>query len=452
MLNRRDFIKKSSIFGLSSLLLPSISFGNTLNKKGQKINIGLIGVGLRGRSSLDLLLNREDVNVRAICDIDPNSIQSSKKLFEKYNKKQPSIFDQGEYAYQELLKKKNIDAVIISTPWRWHFKMAIDAMKEKKYVGMEVGGASSIQDCWDLINTHEETGTHLFILENVCYRRDVMAVLNMVRQDLFGELVHLECGYQHDLRFVKFNDGKTVYAPGAEFGEKALSEAKWRTQHSVDRNGDLYPTHGFGPVAQMLNINSGNQCDYLTSTASKSRGLHEYVVNQGGKEHPNANVKFKLGDVVTTVIKTKNGETITLKHDTNLPRPYSLGFRVQGTNGIWMDINDSIYIEGKSSSHNWEPDKDYMKEYDHPLWKKYENLASGAGHGGMDWFLINAFVESVKNNVRPPLDVYDCATMRVITPLSENSIKNNGAPQKFPDFTKGKWRNRKNNFCINKDY
>ena len=128
---------------------------------------------------------------------------------------------------------------------------------------MEVGGASSIKDCWDLVNTHEETGTHLFILENVCYRRDVMAVLNMVRQDLFGELVHLECGYQHDLRFVKFNDGKTVYAPGAEFGEKALSEAKWRTQHSVDRNGDLYPTHGFGPVAQMLNINSGNQAIIL---------------------------------------------------------------------------------------------------------------------------------------------------------------------------------------------
>ena len=144
-----------------------------------------------------------------------------------------------------------------------------------------------------------------------------------------------------------------------------------------------------------------------------------------------------------------NGETITLKHDTNLPRPYSLGFRVQGTNGIWMDFNDSIYIEGKSPSHNWEPDKDYMKEYDHPLWKKYENLASGAGHGGMDWFLINAFVESVKNNVRPPLDVYDCATMRVITPLSENSIKNSGAPQKFIISLKGNGE-IKNNFCVNK--
>jgi len=448
MINRRDFIKKTSILGVSSFLLPSFSLGNGLDKK-EKIRVGLIGVGLRGRSTLSLLLNRNDVHVSSICDIDINSIDASNKMFSEYNKKKPKVFDKGEYAYQDLLKRKDLDAVIISTPWRWHVKMAIDAMREKKYVGMEVSGALNIKECWDLVNVHEETGTHLFILENVCYRRDVMAVLNMVRKDLFGELIHLECGYQHDLRFVKFNDGETVYAPGAEFGEKALSEAKWRTKHSVDRNGDLYPTHGFGPVAQILNINSGNQCDYLTSTASKSRGLREYILKKGGKDHPNANVKFKLGDVVTTVIKTKNKETITLQHDTNLPRPYSLGFKVQGTNGIWMDINDSIYIEGKTSGHSWESDKEYMKKYDHPLWKKYESLADGAGHGGMDWFLMNDFVEAVKNNIEPPLDVYDCATMRVITPLSENSIKNNGAPQKFPDFTKGKWRTRKNKFPLN---
>ena len=234
----------------------------------------------------------------------------------------------------------------------------------------------------------------------------------------------------------------------AEFGENALSEAKWRTQHSVDRNGDLYPTHGFGPVAQMLSINSGNQCDYLTSTATKSRGLHEYIVKKGGKNHPNTDVKFQLGDVVTTVIKTLNGETITLQHDTNLPRPYSLGFKVQGTKGIWMDINNSIFIEDKTRSHNWEPDQKYMTEYDHPLRKKYEHLAEGSGHGGMDWFLINAFVQSVKNNTPAPLDVYDCATMRVITPLSENSIKEGGVPQKFPDFTRGKWKERKNKFAL----
>ncbi len=448
-MNRRNFIKKISILGLGTALLPNITFSNSLySPSGLKIKVGLIGVGLRGRSSLNLLLNRNDVIIHSICDIDQNAIHESKKLFKKHKKKTPKVFKENEYSYRELLKQKKIDAVIISTPWKWHFKMAIDAMNERKYVGMEVGGALNIKECWDLVNTHEETGAHLFILENVCYRRDVLAVLNMVRKNLFGELIHLECGYQHDLRFVKFNDGKTVYAPGAEFGEKGLSEAKWRTQHSIDRNGDLYPTHGFGPVSQMLNINYGNQCDYLTSTATKSRGLHEYIVKQGGQNHPNANIEFKLGDVVTTVIKTINGETITLQHDTNLPRPYSLGFKVQGTRGIWMDINDSIFIEGETSSHNWEPDTKYMKEYDHYLWKKYGHLAEGAGHGGMDWFIINDFVEAVKNNNPAPLDVYDCATMSVITPLTENSIKEGGRPQKFPDFTKGKWKNRKSIFAI----
>tara|TARA_Y100001968_G_scaffold194397_1_gene178319 strand:+ start:1698 stop:3047 length:1350 start_codon:yes stop_codon:yes gene_type:complete len=447
--DRRNFIKKASILGLGTVLIPGINFGNSFDsKQNTKINIGLIGVGLRGRSSLSLLLNRDDVRVHSICDIDQDAIDQSKILFQKYDKKTPKVFKDNEYSYQDLLKQRKIDAVIISTPWKWHFKMAIDAMNEHKYVGMEVGGALNIEECWDLVNTHEQTGTHLFILENVCYRRDVMAVLNMVRKDVFGELIHLECGYKHDLRFVKFNDGKTVYSPGAEFGEKALSEAKWRTQHSIDRNGDLYPTHGFGPVAQMLNINTGNQCDYLTSTASKSRGLHEYIIKQGGKNHPNADVKFKLGDVVTTVIKTINGETITLQHDTNLPRPYSLGFKVQGTNGIWMDINNSIFIEGKTKNHNWESDKKYMEDYDHPLWKKYEHLAAGAGHGGMDWFIINDFVQSVKDNSPAPLDVYDCATMSVITPLTEASIKGGGTPQKFPDFTNGQWKNRKNKFAI----
>jgi len=447
--DRRSFIKKASILGLGTVLIPGINFGNSLDSpKKTKIKIGLIGVGLRGRSSLNLLLNRDDVIVHSICDIDQDAVDQSNALFKKYDKKAPKVFKDNEYSYQDLLKQRKIDAVIISTPWKWHFKMAIDAMNEHKYVGMEVGGALNIKECWDLVNTHEQTGTHLFILENVCYRRDVMAVLNMVRKNLFGELIHLECGYQHDLRFVKFNDGKTVYAPGAEFGEKALSEAKWRTQHSIDRNGDLYPTHGFGPVAQMLNINTGNQCDYLTSTASKSRGLHEYIVKQGGKGHPNTNIDFKLGDVVTTVIKTINGETITLQHDTNLPRPYSLGFKVQGTNGIWMDLNNSIFIEGKTKAHNWESDKKYMEEYDHPLWQKYEHLAEGAGHGGMDWFILNDFVESVKSNTPASLDVYDCATMSVITPLTEASIKGGGTPQKFPDFTQGKWKNRNNKFAL----
>ena len=271
-------------------------------------------------------------------------------------------------------------------------------------------------------------------------------------QGLFGELVHLQCGYQHDLRHVKFNDGKQPYGGGVEFGEKGFSEARWRTLHSVKRNGDLYPTHGVGPVAEYLDINRGNRFVSLTSTATKSRGLHRYIVEHGGEDHPNADVRFKLGDVITTVIQTALGESIVVSHDTNLPRPYSLGFRVQGTNGLWMDLNDGIYLEGKSPDHQWEPAGPYLEKYDHPLWKKYAPLAEGAGHGGMDFFVLHAFVESIKAEAPTPLDAYDAAAWSAVSPLSEQSIAAGSAPQLFPDFTRGKWLTRTPVFALDDTY
>jgi hypothetical protein len=238
-----------------------------------------------------------------------------------------------------------------------------------------------------------------------------------------------------------------------EFGEKAFSEAQWRTYHSVKRNGDLYPTHGIGPLAMMIDINRGNRFTELVSYSSKSRGLHDYIVKQAGENHPNAKVEFKLGDVVTTMIKCANGETILLQHDTNLPRPYSIGFRVQGTNGIWMDVNNSIYIEGRSKTpHEWESANAWLEKYDHPLWKKYGADSEGAGHGGMDWFVINAFVEAVKRKTNTPQDVYDAVTWSAITPLSETSIRLGGETVDFPDFTQGKWMHRKNQFALDSSY
>jgi hypothetical protein len=274
-----------------------------------------------------------------------------------------------------------------------------------------------------------------------------------VRQGLFGELLHCQGGYQHDLRHVKFNDGNGAYGGGVEFGEKGFSEARWRTQHSVNRNGDLYPTHGLGPVSPMLDINRGNRMLHLSSAATQTRGLHKYIVDNGGEQHPNAKVKFKLGDIVTTVIKCANGQTIMLSHDTNSPRPYSLNFRVQGTQGIWMKDNQSIYIEGMSpEAHRWQSDEEYLKKYDHPLWKRFENEAAGAGHGGMDFFIARAFIEAIKGDAKPVIDVYDAVSMSVISPLSEKSIMLNSASVKIPDFTRGKWKNNQSIFGLNEDY
>ena len=455
--NRRKFLHATALAG-AGLVVPVVTTkaatAMTQTPLKSTLNIGIIGSGFRGQGHIDLALDRADCKVVAVADIDDRMIEETKKIFTDKNKPLPTFYKNGERDYLQMLEKEDLDAVLIATPWRWHSEMAIAAMRAGKYVGVEVCGAFSVDECWQLVNTHEETGAHLFFLENVCYRRDVMAVLNMVREGLFGEMIHLECGYQHDLRGVKFNDGQTAYNSGVEFGEKGFSEAKWRTQHSVHRNGDLYPTHGIGPVAQYTNINRGNRLVYLTSMASKARGLHEYIVNhpKGGADHPNAKIDFKLGDKVTTMLKTNNGESIVMHHDTNLPRPYSLGFRVQGTKGLWMAVNKSLHIEGMTEPHRWESTEAYFKKYDHPLWQRHEDKAVGAGHGGMDFFLLNSFVESAKRNVAPPFDVYDAATWLSLTPLSEQSIALGSQPMPIPDFTRGRWAFREPDFAMGDEY
>jgi len=451
MKSRRDFIKTSALAGAGLTLLQSESM--FAKDKDNKLRLGFIGVGLRGQNHLELAVRRADVDVVAVCDVEPIMMKDALDIVAKAGKPKPIVIMEGPHGYKKLLENKDIDAVIIATPWEWHTVMCLDAMNAKKYVGCEVITGMTIEECWELVHTSERTGMPLMMLENVCYRRDVMAVMNMVRQNIFGELVHLQGGYQHDLREVKLNSGTQPYGGGVEFGAKGFSEARWRTNHSVNRNGDLYPTHGVGPLAMMLNINRGNRFTRLTSYSTKARGLHNHIVAKGGENHPNAKVNFKLGDVVTTMIQTTNGETVLLQHDTNLPRPYSLGFRVQGTQGIWMDVNKSIYIEGQSKeAHRWEEAQSWLDKYDHPLWKKYGSDAAGAGHGGMDWFVLNGFIEAAKRKINTPQDVYDAVTWSAITPLSESSIEMGGTSVEFPDFTQGQWMYRTNSFALGDDY
>jgi predicted dehydrogenase len=414
----------------------------------------MIGVGLRGQNHLDNALHRSDVDVVAICDVDDRMLQMAKEVIQKSGKTMPKVFTGDPYAYRKLLEAKGFDAILIATPWEWHAPMILDAISAGvKYIGTEVILGITLEDHWQVVKAAEAAKAHVMMLENVCYRRDVMAILNMVRQGMFGELIHLQGGYQHDLRQVKFNDGVHPYGHGVEFGEKGFSEAKWRTNHSVHRNGDLYPTHGIGPIAQMIDINRGNRFVALSSFATKTRGLHNYIVEKGGENHPNAKVRFQLGDIVTTQIKCANGETILLQHDTNLPRPYSLGFRVQGTKGLWMDVNHSLYIEGVTKTDDqWEDAKAYLDKYDHPLWARWSKETEGAGHGGMDFFVLHGFIEAVKRNQPTPMDVYDAAAWSAITPLSEASIELGHQTVEFPDFTSGQWMYRKNTFALNNEF
>lgn len=442
MHTRRSFLEKMALTTSAVGLLPLSNYAFTGPDVAAPLRVGLIGVGLRGTNHLNNLLLREDVEITALCDTDPERLRLCSTLIDKAGKSKALTFGDHPRSYRDLLALQTVDAVVISTPWSWHTPMAVDAMKAGKYTGLEVSAATTMEECWDLVNTHEATGTHMMLLENVNYRRDILAVLRMVREGVFGELVHFRCGYQHDLREVKFNNGKQPYGGGVEFGEKATSEARWRTAYSLHRNADVYPTHGLGPVAVMADINRGNRLVSLTSKASKAVGLHNHIVKQGGEDHPNASLKFKQGDVITSTLETARGETIIVTHDCNLPRPYSLGFRVQGANGLWEVDGSRIYIEGVSEPHKWDEAGPWLEQYDHPLWKKYGEYATGSGHGGMDFFVLNAFVEAAKRKVAPPIDVYDAAAWSAVTPLSEVSIAENGSVQSFPDFTRGRWISR----------
>jgi predicted dehydrogenase len=450
-MNRKKFLQQATLTAAAAAVMPN----NTIFAQSNDtvIKVIMMGVGLRGQDHLDLLLRRTDVEVVAICDIDDRMLTSSKEMISKAGKKMPQIFTGDLYAWKKMLDLKNIDATVISTPWEWHKEMIIASVESGiKYVATEVMLGITLQDHWDVVKAAEKHKAHVMMLENVCYRRDVMAVLNMVRQGIFGELIHLQGGYQHDLREVKFNNGIDAYGKGCEFGDKGWSEARWRTHHSVYRNGDLYPTHGIGPIAQYININRGNRFLNIVSFSSKARGLHEHIVQKCGPDHPNAKVNFKLGDVVTTSISCANGETILLQHDTNLPRPYSLGFRVQGTKGLWMDVAKGIHVEGVSKAHQWDAAKEWLDKYDHPLWKRWSAEAQGSGHGGMDFYVMHSFIESAKRKTPTQMDVYDAAAWSAISPLSEQSIELGNETVAFPDFTGGQWMYRKPVFALNNDY
>lgn len=458
-INRRKFLRDAALTSAGFVFLPSALKAYS-SAKMDKVRIGIIAVGLRGQLHLEEMLKRADVEVIAMADPDKSMMAMAQALVKKYNKKAPAEYSNGPLDYQNLLKRNDIDAVFIASPWEWHAPQGIDAMNAGKIVGMEVCGAVNLQDCWDLVNTSEKTGIPIMPLENVCYRRDIMAVHNMVTKGMFGEILHLQGGYQHDLRGVLFNDGKTPYNSGAEFGPKGYSEAKWRTQYYVDHNSENYPTHSLGPVGTMIHLNRGNRLTRLSSVATKARGLNRYVKNHpaGGPDHPNAKLKFKQGDIVTTQIQTANGETIVLTLDTCSPRPYNLGFRVQGTAGIWQDHHEGefdkgmIHLDNISEKHVWDNPQKLMEENDHPLWKQYEASAKDSGHGGMDFFVDNSFIESIKRKIPFQLDVYDLATWYAITPLSEKSISEGGSLQHIPDFTRGKWEKRAPVFGLKSDY
>jgi hypothetical protein len=390
-----------------------------------EVRVGYVGVGGMGSAHVRNLLRIPGCRITAVCDIDESRVALARKLITGAGQAEPAAYSRGPRDFERLCETEDLDLVYTATPWEWHVPVMRAAMKNGKHAATEVPAAMTLDDCWALVEDAEKHRKHCVMMENCNYDRPEMMVFNMVRQGVFGEILHAEGGYLHDLREVKFS---------------SRGEGLWRRAHAMKRNGNLYPTHGLGPVANCMDINRGDRFEYLVSMSGPSRGLQLYAREHFPEGSPQQSERFTLGDVNVSLIRTARGRTIYVSHDTNLPRPYSRIHLVQGTRGLFQGYPDRVYVEGRSPEHRWEDIKTYLAQYDHPLWTDLTKNAEGAGHGGMDYLEDYRLIKCLREGLPPDMNVYDAASLSAVVHLSEQSNGRRSAPVDFPDFTRGRWK------------
>lgn len=399
----------------------------------QPVRIGVIGTGGRGTGLLRLLARMEQVAVPALNDIRKENLERAAGFITASGRPAPELYT-GEEDYRRLVARDDIDAVIIATPWEWHAKMAVAAMRAGKYAGVEVPAAITLDECWELVRVHEETGVPCMMLENWSFLRPNLAVLKMIRAGLFGEIVHCHCAHSHNCLYWYFDPE---------------GNPRWSGLHLARRNADQYPTHSLGPVLSWMDINCGDVFAGLTSTATRSLGINHYFRKKFGPDHPSAKRQWKQADIVTTVVRTARGNTIVINNDMQLPRPYDNRWMIQGTEGLYDEARSAVYLSGRSPKYEqWEPLAPYQEQYDHLWWRRMRKDVPDIGHGGTDYLELKLFVDAVASRSPTPIDVYDSVTMSVIIPLSEQSIAAGSAPVACPDFTRGRWKTRKPVFAL----
>jgi predicted dehydrogenase len=393
----------------------------------ETVRIGYVGVGLQGASHVRNLLRIPGCRVTAVCDIRPERTDWATKVITEAGQPPPTAYTRSVRDFERMCETEELDLVYNATPWEWHVPVMLAAMKNGKHTATEVPAAMSLDDCWAMVESAEKHKKHCVMMENCNYDRMEMMAFHMVRLGLFGEILHAEGGYLHDLREIKFEN---------------RNEGLWRRAWSMKLDGNLYPTHGLGPIANCLDINRGDRFEYLTSVSSPSRGLQNWAVEHFPPEAPQRKEKFVLGDVNTSLIKTARGRSIMVQHCTNLPRPYSRIHVVQGTKGLFQGYPHRAYIEGRGKAHQWLQANDLLAEYEHPLWKEIAEQAAGAGHGGMDFIEDYRLIKCLREGSPTDMDVYDAAVLSAVVELSCQSVTKNGRPIEFPDFTRGRWRTR----------
>ena len=395
------------------------------------VRIGFVGVGRRGSGLVRQLLRIQGLEIRAVCDIVEDKVQRTQQVVQQSGQPKPAGYSRGETDYRRMCDREDLDLVITATPWLLHVPVSVAAMNAGKHAATEVPAAMTVEGCWKLVEASEKNHRHCVLLENTCYFREVMCVLNLVRQGFFGEPMHAEAGYQKDARFYDLTaDGGFTFA--GEF--------------SKNHKGNVYPTHDVGPLAQWMDINRGDRFDYLVAMAGNARSFNLYGEKYYGPDHHLSKTKFEMADISTCLIQTVKGRTIYLILDTHLSRAKARHiYRLMGTTGVVDATTDGIYLEGKSPSKDrwhgqWESLEEYCRESPHPLWRDLETKAIGSGHGGADYLCLYRLIESLRTGTPPEIDVYDAAAWSAIIELTDRSARNRSLPQEFPDFTRGKWK------------
>jgi predicted dehydrogenase len=391
----------------------------------EMVRIGMIGIGLQGGGHVQNFLKIPGCRITAVCDIREERTTWAREAIVAAGHPAPTAYTRGPRDFERLCETEDLDLVFTSTPWEWHVPVMLAAMENGKHTATEVPAAMFLDDCWAIVEAAEKHRRHAVMMENCNYDRPEMMVFNIVRQGLFGDILHAEGGYLHDLREIKF---------------ERRNEGLWRRAWATRLDGNPYPTHGLGPIANCLDINRGDRFDYLVSMSGPSRGLQDWAAEHFPADAPERRERYVLGDVNTSLIKTTRGRTVMVQHCTNLPRPYSRIHLVQGTKGLFQGYPHRLYIEGRGQPHRWVDAADARSEFDHPLWVELEARAVGAGHGGMDFIEDYRLIKCLREGQPTDMNVYDAAALSAVVELSVKSTARKSRAVDFPDFTRGRWR------------
>ncbi|MDX1935043.1 MAG: Gfo/Idh/MocA family oxidoreductase [Capsulimonadales bacterium] len=395
-------------------------------EKRDTVRIGFIGLGGRGSGLLGDLLALDGVRIHAVCDLVTERAQNGAARAEQAGMGRPEVYGGSETIYKKLCERDDLDLIYIATPWDWHVPMAVAAMEHGKHAAVEVPAATTLDECWKLVDTSEKTRRHCLILENCCFGWSEMLVRNMVRAGRFGQLTHGEAAYIHNLRGLLLADS---------------GEGLWRRFPHIKRNGNLYPTHGLGPVAQYMEIHNGDRFELLVAMSSREASLTEYRDAHLPADSPKRKEKYLCGDMNTSLIRTALGRTILLQHDVVTPRPYSRINMIAGTKGTFCDYPPRIHLDGQPGGEEWASLDTHKAQYEDRLWTNMGELArKRGGHGGMDFLMNYSVIRWMREGLAPEMDVYDAAAWSAPGPLSDLSVARGSLPIKFPDFTRGHWR------------